>query len=169
MNAVNHRVNNQYGQIARWIPTDGNHSSDTFDWDLFVVAGNPAVHTGDNAGSDNITQENMFNSPDGLKFDKFGNLWIQTDGKYSDDGDFAGMGNNQMLLGNTLTGEISRFLVGPKECEVTGLTWSVDHRTMFVGIQLPGEKGDSLFPGGVGTIPRSAIVAIQRNDGEIIG
>ena len=50
---------------------DGNHSSDTFDWDLFVVAGNPAVHTGDNAGSDNITQENMFNSPDGLKFDKF--------------------------------------------------------------------------------------------------
>lgn len=169
VNAVNHRVNNQYGQIARWIPTDGNHSSDTFDWDLFVVAGNPAVHTGDNAGSDNITQENMFNSPDGLKFDKFGNLWIQTDGKYSDDGDFAGMGNNQMLLGNTLTGEISRFLVGPKECEVTGLTWSVDHRTMFVGIQHPGEKGDSLFPGGVGTIPRSAIVAIQRNDGEIIG
>lgn len=169
VNAVNHRVNNQYGQIARWIPTDGNHSSDTFDWDLFVVAGNPAVHTGDNAGSGNITQENMFNSPDGLKFDKFGNLWIQTDGKYSDDGDFAGMGNNQMLLGNTLTGEISRFLVGPKECEVTGLTWSVDHRTMFVGIQHPGEKGDSLFPGGVGTIPRSAIVAIQRNDGEIIG
>lgn len=169
VNAVNHRVNNQYGQIARWIPTDGNHSSDTFDWDLFVVAGNPAVHTGDNAGSDNITQENMFNSPDGLKFDKFGNLWIQTDGKYSDDGDFAGMGNNQMLLGNTLTGEISRFLVGPKECEVTGLTWSVDHKTMFVGIQHPGEKGDSLFPGGVGTIPRSAIVAIQRNDGEIIG
>ncbi|MEC8308925.1 MAG: PhoX family phosphatase, partial [Pseudomonadota bacterium] len=169
VNAVNHRVNNQYGQIARWIPTDGNHSSDTFDWDLFVVAGNPAVHTGDNAGSGNITQENMFNSPDGLKFDKFGNLWIQTDGKYSDDGDFAGMGNNQMLLGNTLTGEISRFLVGPKECEVTGLTWSVDHKTMFVGIQHPGEKGDSLFPGGVGTIPRSAIVAIQRNDGEIIG
>jgi secreted PhoX family phosphatase len=169
VNAVNHRVNNQYGQIARWIPTDGNHSSDTFDWDLFVVAGNPAVHTGDNAGSDNITQENMFNSPDGLKFDKFGNLWIQTDGKYSDDGDFAGMGNNQMLLGNTLTGEISRFLVGPKECEVTGLTWSVDHKTMFVGIQHPGEKGDSLFPGGVGTLPRSAIVAIQRNDGEIIG
>ena len=169
VNAVNHRVNNQYGQIARWIPTDGNHSSDTFDWDLFVVAGNPAVHTGDNAGSGNITQENMFNSPDGLKFDKFGNLWIQTDGKYSDDGDFAGMGNNQMLLGNTLTGEISRFLVGPKECEVTGLTWSVDHKTMFVGIQHPGEKGDSLFPGGVGTLPRSAIVAIQRNDGEIIG
>ena len=169
VNAVNHRVNNQYGQIARWIPTDGNHSSDTFDWDLFVVACNPAVHTGDNAGSGNITQENMFNSPDGLKFDKFGNLWIQTDGKYSDDGDFAGMGNNQMLLGNTLTGEISRFLVGPKECEVTGLTWSVDHKTMFVGIQHPGEKGDSLFPGGVGTIPRSAIVAIQRNDGEIIG
>ena len=110
----------------------------------------------------------MFNSPDGLKFDKFGNLWIQTDGKYSNKDGFAGMGNNQMLLGNTTTGEISRFLVGPKECEVTGLTWSVDHKTMFVGIQHPGEKGDSQFPGGAGTIPRSAIIAVTRQDGDII-
>ena len=34
------------------------------------------------------------------------------------------MGNNQMLAGDPVTGEIRRFLVGPKECEVTGLTWS---------------------------------------------
>jgi secreted PhoX family phosphatase len=33
-----------------------------------------------------------------------------------------------MLLGNSETGEIKRFLVGPKECEITGLTWSVDKK-----------------------------------------
>jgi len=169
VNGVNPRANNQYGQIARWEPVDGNHSSNAFKWDLFAVAGNPDVYTGPNAGSKNINSDNMFNSPDGLKFDKFGNLWIQTDGKYSNKDGFAGMGNNQMLLGNTTTGEISRFLVGPKECEVTGLTWSADNKTMFVGIQHPGERGDSQFPGGAGTIPRSAIIAVTKKDGGMIG
>lgn len=50
-----------------------------------------------------------------------------------------------MLLGNPNTGEIKRFLVGSKECEITGLTWSADKETMFVGIQHPGEKGGSIF------------------------
>lgn len=169
VNAVNPRASNQYGQIARWEPTDGNHSSADFKWDLFVMAGNPDVHTGLNAGSDNIHKDNMFNSPDGLKFDMFGNLWIQTDGQYSNKDGFAGMGNNQMLLGNTTSGEINRFLVGPNECEVTGLTWSADHKTMFVGIQHPGEKGNSHFPDGPGTVPRSAIIAVTQNDGGLIG
>lgn len=169
VNAVNPRASNQYGQIARWEPTDGNHSSADFKWDLFVMAGNPDVHTGLNAGSDNIHKDNMFNSPDGLKFDMFGNLWIQTDGQYSNKDGFAGMGNNQMLIGNTTNGEINRFLVGPNECEVTGLTWSADHKTMFVGIQHPGEKGNSHFPDGPGTVPRSAIIAVTQNDGGLIG
>ena len=169
VNAVNPRVGNPYGQIARWEPMDGNHASATFRWDLFAMAGNPDIHNDDFAGSANINSANLFNSPDGLRFDKFGNLWIQTDGKYSNEGDFAGMGNNQMLMANTQTGEIHRFMVGPKECEITGITWSEDHKTMFVGIQHPGEKGDSTFPGGPGTLPRSAIVAINREDGAIVG
>ena len=169
VNAINPRANNLYGQIARWAPTDGNHSSVEFNWDLFAMAGNPDVHTDANAGSSNINIDNMFNSPDGLKFDRFGNLWIQTDGDTSNEDNFAGMGNNQMLLGNTATGEISRFLVGPNGCEVTGLTWSADHKTMFVGIQHPGEDGNSTFPGGAGTVPRSAIIAVMREDGGIIG
>jgi len=84
---------------------------------------------------------NMFNSPDGLKFDSNGLLWIQTDGNYSNESDFAGQGNNQMLAGDPATGEIRRFLTGPKQAEVTGLTWSPDRHTMFVGIQHPGERG----------------------------
>jgi secreted PhoX family phosphatase len=115
------------------------------------------------------TAQNIFNSPDGIAFDSNGLLWIQTDGKYSNKDDFAGMGNNQMLIGDPESGEIKRFMVGPKEAEVTGITWSGDRKTVFVGIQHPGEKGDSHFPEGGNTVPRSSVIAIQRNDGNRIG
>jgi secreted PhoX family phosphatase len=164
----NPRVGNNYGQIVRWRPMGGDHGAAKFAWDLFVIAGNPTVHDDAYAGSENITSQNMFNSPDGIKFDEAGILWIQTDGKYSNTGDFAGMGNNQMLAADPETGDIRRFMIGPKECEITGLTWSPDRRTMFVGIQHPGEKGDSHFPEGGAAVPRSCIVAVWRDDGAMI-
>ena len=74
---------------------------------------NPTVHTGERAGSANVNADNMFNAPDGIAFDSQGRLWIQTDGKYSDEGDFAGQGNNTMLVGDPASGAIRRFLVGP--------------------------------------------------------
>ena len=170
----NPREANKYGQIVRWRPSDGDHTSDFFSWDLYVLAGNPVVHKDEGdlrAGSKNVNAGNFFNSPDGIAFDNNGMLWIQTDGKYSNKGDFEGMGNNQMLVGDTVTGEIRRFLVGPNECEVTGITFSPDRRTVFVGIQHPGEKakGNSHFPDGGDTAPRSCVVAITRDDGGVIG
>ena len=166
----NPRVGNLYGQIVRWTPADEDHTATTFDWDLYVLAGNPAVHQDINKGSANVTPDNMFNSPDGITFDKAGRLWIQTDGNYSSKGHFAGQGNNQMLCGDPETGEIRRFMVGPAACEVTGATWSEDGKTMFVGIQHPGEKGKSShFPGGGDSVPRSSVIAITKNDGGVIG
>ncbi len=165
----NPRAGNLYGQIVRWRPDGGDHLATGFSWDLYVVAGNPAVHSDANAGSGNVTPGNMFNSPDGLAFDGNGMLWIQTDGKYTDTGGFAGQGNNQMLVGDPATGAIRRFMVGPKECEVTGIAWSPDRRTLFVGIQHPGEKGNSHFPDGGDSVPRSSVIAIARADGGPIG
>lgn len=165
----NPRADNRYGQIVRWRPDGGDHTAAGYAWDLYVVAGNPTVHKDERAGSKNINADNMFNSPDGLAFDSRGGLWIQTDGSFSSEGDFAGQGNNQMLLGNTETGEISRFLVGPNACEVTGITWSADHKTMFVGIQHPGRKAESHWPDGGDSVARSAIVAVQRDDGGAMG
>ncbi|MEM9199659.1 MAG: alkaline phosphatase PhoX, partial [Pseudomonadota bacterium] len=62
------------------------------------------------------------------------------------------------------TGEIVRFLTGPSGCEVTGVCWSADLRTMFVGIQHPG----GTWPDGAG-LPRSAVVAVKRDDGGLVG
>ncbi|MEM8755787.1 MAG: alkaline phosphatase PhoX, partial [Pseudomonadota bacterium] len=108
-------------------------------------------------------------SPDGLAFDDTGLLWIQTDGNYTNEDDFAGQGNNQMLAADPATGEIRRFMVGPNGCEITGLAWTPDRKTMFVGVQHPGEKGGSHWPEGGDATPRSAVIAVKREDGGLVG
>ncbi|QFT93139.1 hypothetical protein FIU86_09805 [Roseovarius sp. THAF9] len=165
VNGPNPRQTNKYGQIVRWRPENDDHAADRFTWDLYVMAGNPDVYNNTYGGSENITAGNMFNSPDGMAFDTAGLVWIQTDGDDSNAGEFEGMGNNQMLAGDPVTGEIARFLTGPKGSEVTGLTWSTDRRTMFVGIQHP----DAPFPDGEGKLPRSSIITVKREDGAPLG
>lgn len=73
---------------------------------------------------------------------------------------------------------LRRFLVGPKECELTGVDSTPDGRTLFVGIQHPGEDGTAAAPssnwpqsqGGNATgRPRSAVVAITKDDGGVVG
>nr|VFK37837.1 MAG: hypothetical protein BECKTC1821E_GA0114239_1001115 [Candidatus Kentron sp. TC] len=171
LDAPNPRARNPYGHIVRWYPEGGDHGAETFTWDLYVMAGNPTVHKDTPyAGSDNITPENMFNAPDGLGFDGDGRLWILTDANYSNQDDFAGMGNSQMLCADPDTGEIRRFLTGPIACEITGIAFDPDYKTLFVGIQHPGEKGKvSHFPGGGDSIPRSSVLKITREDGGVIG
>ncbi len=165
-NGPNPRDINRYGQIVRWKPHNDDHGASTFDWDLYVMVGNPSVHTdGLYAGTANMNEGNLFNSPDGMMIDSSGLIWIQTDGNDDNEGDFLGNGNNQMLAGDPITGEIRRFMTGPNGCEVTGLTWSADKRTMFVGIQHPGAP----FPDGEGSLPRSAIITIKRDDGALVG
>ncbi|MEN0086955.1 MAG: PhoX family phosphatase [Pseudomonadota bacterium] len=165
VNGPNPRAENRYGQIARWYPANDDHASEEFSWDLYVMAGNPTVHDDAYAGSDNINEGNLFNSPDGMMFDTNGMLWIQTDGDDDNEGDFVGMGNNQMLAGDPATGEIRRFMTGPNGSEVTGLTWSADKRTMFVGIQHPAGS----FPDGGGKLSRSTVIAIKRQDNAPVG
>ena len=189
---VNPRSNNVWGHIVRWNEAGADPTATSFAWDIFVLAGQPSV-TDARKPTANITLDNLFNSPDGLSFDSTGRLWIQTDGNFSNVGDFAGMGNNQLLVGDVATKEIRRFLVGPSGCEVTGITWTPDRTTMFVNMQHPGEVGNhpnapKLADGKVfgdneiarsptafsqwpvrGMRPRSAVVIIRKQDGGLIG
>ena len=171
IDSANPRTNNIYGQIISWQAQNKDHAGKNFKWSIFALMGNPKVYPNDTRrGSSNINAENMFNSPDGLKFDKFGRLWIQSDGKYSNKGDYAGMGNNQMLCANPNTGEIRRFLSGPVACEITGCAFSKDSTVMFVGVQHPGEFGaKSHFPNGKNTTPRSTVIQIKKLDGGVVG
>jgi hypothetical protein len=131
-------------------------------------------------------------------------LWIQTD-----DNALTDRTNNQMLAalpgrvgdggartitntnGTTATqatfigaaatsATLRRFLVGPRECEITGVDTTPDGRTLFVGIQHPGENATdpnaptSNWPASqagpaAGVRPRSAVIAVTRTDGGIVG
>jgi secreted PhoX family phosphatase len=165
----NPRAINAYGQILRLNAKNDDHCHHEFEWDLFLVAGNPLVHEDKQRGSTNINATNMFNGPDGLRFDSQDRLWIQTDGDTSNTGKFLGHGNNQMLIGNPNTGEIRRFLTGPKGCEITGLCWNDDRTAMFVGIQHPGKDTPSEFPDGKGSMPKSSVIVVTHSDGDRIG
>ncbi|KAF0804460.1 Tat (twin-arginine translocation) pathway signal sequence domain-containing protein [Alcanivorax sp. S71-1-4] len=176
---ANPRVLNRTGHIIRW-NEDGEPAAAAFTWDIFVFGGRDQQHLKGYVPSagEYLDEDNYFASPDGLLYDESGILWIQTDmsGSQQDgsgpDGDF---GNNQMLAAIPETGEIKRFLVGPMDCEVTGVTLTPDHKTMFINIQHPGDRSEpgnftSHWPSGMaGARPRSSTVVITKDDGGVIG
>lgn len=167
--AANPRARNLFGHIIRWRESRGDAASASFDWDIFVLAGNP-IHP--EAAQRGNVKGNAFGSPDGLRFDQRGVLWIQTDAStpLMQSADYRGIGNNQMLAADPATGEIRRFLVGPPGSEVTGNTMTPDGRTLFINIQHPGEGTSSRWPDfRPDGKPRSATVAIRRVDNGLIG
>jgi len=179
VDAVNPRANNTMGNIIRW-KEDGDFDALRFQWNHFVLAGDPASSRAEARGN---VQGDAYGSPDGLWFDDRGVLWIQTDAHATNmyKGEYERLGSNMMLAADPRSGETRRFLVGPPNCEVTGVITTPDMRTMFINIQHPGESPSdrsdpdnpsrySNWPGGqAGARPRSSTVVIQRLDGGIIG
>lgn len=169
VDAANPRANNVNGHIIHWDEQGNDHTATKFSWEIFLLAGPAATETpGDNAVT--LTDANQFACPDGLWFDPRGVLWIQTDMP----GSRSAFGNNQMLAADPSSKQLRRFLVGPVECEVTGVVMTPDLRTMFVNIQHPGEysapgRFTSHWPDGGTSRPRSATVVIRKNDGGVIG
>jgi secreted PhoX family phosphatase len=181
--AVNsNRDPNPYGHIVKLREPFGDHTRQTFSWSVFLLAG-------DNFYDPSVpATQSIFGSPDGIWSDADGRIWIQTDISNSSqnraDRGYDRIGNNQMLVADGDTGEIKRFLTGPRGCEVTGVVTTPDQRTMFVNIQHPGESTtywNGLFgapsvtnPTAVsswpfGGRPRSATVVIRKLDGGVIG
>lgn len=178
----NPRSPNPYGHIVKLVPDGRDHTRTTFRWDIWVLAGDPAYD-----GRVELDDTNIFGSPDGLWVDPDGRLWIRTDISNSSQNQ-AGAGydniaNNAMLAAAPETGEIRRFLVGPRGAEITGVITTPDQTTMFVNIQHPGESTDAWGtptpenPRAVSNWPdyaaagraRSATVVIRREDGGKIG
>lgn len=177
---VNPRPNNVYGHIVKWREESGDSAANSFRWDHFVLAGDASNPDGMKRGN---IKGDAFGSPDGLWFDRRGVLWIQTDVSTSvlNKGDYANLGNNQMLAADVETGEIRRFLVGPNGCEITGCVMAPDGRSLFIDIQHPGEpaseRSDPANPRAVSNWPnfrpdgrpRSATLVIRREDGGKVG
>ena len=181
LSGANPRPANIFGHIVRWRENARDAAARVFEWDIFALAGDP--QNADENKRGNIKGD-AYGSPDGLWFDPSGRLWIQTDVSTSalNKGDYANLGNNQMLVANIESGETRRFLTGPKGCELTGMTATPDGRTLFVNIQHPGETASeranpdqptavsawpaNQFPETTGGRPRSATLVITRPDGK---
>jgi len=108
---------------------------------------------------------------------------MQTDAHASQmyKGEFARIGNNQMLACDPATGEVRRFLTGPVNCEITGIAFTPDGKSLFISVQHPGEtpsdRSDPMDPQRYSSWPdhdpqgrpRSATVVIRKRDGGVIG
>lgn len=165
---------NRYGSIIRWKEDGGDAAATRFRWETFVRAGPP--------GKGEVRGD-AFANPDGLWIDSLGTLWVQTDvsALSLNRGDFAPLGNNQLLAADPATGVFRRFLTGPRGCEITAFHTTPDNRSAFVNIQHPGETpGGFSDPDAPGRFsrwpdyepqgrPRSATVVIRRKDGDVIG
>jgi secreted PhoX family phosphatase len=179
--AANPRKNNLFGHIIHWLEDNNDPAATAFRWDIFALAGRPDATAPEHKNG--RYQGDTFGSPDGLHYDANGILWIQTDISTStlNRKEYADTGHNMMLASIPSTGEIKRFLTGPAGCEITGISFTADHRTLFVNIQHPGEPASELsdpaaptaisrWPDGAQSgRPRSATVVIRKDDGGVIG
>lgn len=171
---------NPYGHIVRL--RDSKHHDSEFEWDIFLLAGDPMYDAAV------PPEQPAFGSPDGIWVDPDGRVWVQTDISNSSqnraDRGYDNIGNNQMLAADPRTGEVRRFLTGPRGCEITGVITTPDQKTMFINVQHPGESTtywNDMFgaptPSNPSTVsswpyggrPRPATVVIRKLDGRKIG
>lgn len=184
---------NVNGHIIRWKEQGGLHNATVFQWDVYLFGAE--ADAAENINLSGLSDANDFSSPDGLWFDPRGMLWIQTDdGAYTDEtncmmlaalpGQVGDGGKKQVGAVETYIGKkptqssLSRFLVGPVECEITGIAMTPDCKTLFVNIQHPGEDGSltkitSHWPASQTNAaaisrPRSGTVMVTRKDGGVI-
>lgn len=194
---------NPNGHIVRFADDNADPASLSFKWDVYLFGARATASADVNLSQ--LTADNDFSSPDGLWFSHAapGLLWLETDdGAYTDvtncmllaalpgtvgDGaaktitnvDGATTRTQATFVGKAPgTDGLRRFLVGPADCEITGIAESGDGRALFVNIQHPGEGSSNIadpstfishWPEGGTARPRSATVVITKDDGGLIG
>jgi len=198
---------NVNGHIMRMEEVGNDASATSFNWDIYLFGAQADASSNINISkltddNDFSSPDGLF-----FSHVTKGLLWIQTDdGYYTDvtncmmlaavpgsynDGKNTQITNiavptngdaNQTI--STYVGEeastdkLKRFLVGPKECEITGIAETPDGKTIFVNIQHPGERTRDLsdtssygshWPDEGNSRPRSATIVITKDDGGIVG
>ncbi|WP_228035647.1 PhoX family protein [Oculatella sp. LEGE 06141] len=197
---------NVNGHVIRWRESGNDPAATTFSWDVYLFGSQADAEADVNLSGLTDENDFSSPDGIWFSEAMPGLLWIQTDdGYYTDttncmmlaalpgsvgDGE-AKMVTNKAVPTNadgdqmvkTYVGQaasptvLRRFLVGPRDCEITGITESPDGKAIFVNIQHPGENSESAtdptqftshWPDGGNARPRSATVIITRNDGGTI-
>ncbi|MES2271962.1 MAG: alkaline phosphatase PhoX [Pseudomonadota bacterium] len=170
VDAPNPRVANLCGHILKFRETDDSPLATGFTWEVFLLAGNPALAEDNLKGNIN---GDIFSSPDGLRIDPQGRLWVQTDHNLTGSvGTIGGVaqtqesafGNNSMYHVDQTSKLSKRFLVGPVGCEITGIAYTPDLKNFFINIQHPTGNWPV-----AGQLPRSSTIVVSRTDAQPVG
>jgi len=167
--AANPRTRNRHGHIIKFKEEGDSPLATTFSWEIFLLAGDPELAGfGDNLEGD--INGDTFSSPDGIRIDPQGRLWVQTDhsvpgtsGKPNTSIEDI-FGQNAMFYIDQESKKSMRFLVGPEGCEITGLAYTPDLTNFFINIQHPTGN----WPVD-GKEPRSSTLVVRRRDAPPIG
>ncbi|MCM3791236.1 DUF839 domain-containing protein [Domibacillus indicus] len=152
----NAKHGNIHGHITRFLETNDDLGSLTFDFEIFACGG----------------RQSGFSAPDNLTFDSEGNLWTVTDMSSGsmNKGVFETFKNNGVFViptSGAAMGEAYQFASAPIDAELTGPCFTDDETTLFLAVQHPGEETEdinnptSMWPHRKGdNQPRPSVVAI---------
>ena len=175
VDAPNPRAENKNGHIIELTEADDDATATRFDWDLFLVCGDP-----DEAGTYFGGWEGPvtpISCPDNVAFDSEGNLWISTDGQPS--GIKKADGLFRVPVSGDDRGFLVQFLAVPNQAETCGPVIHDQDGSVFVAVQHPGEDGSwddqqSYFPDyleqgenedGSWRGPRPSVIQVTRDRG----
>lgn len=168
----NPRTVNRNGHIIKWKETGNSPLATKFTWEMFLLAGDPSESAA-NGGNANLVGNingDTFSSPDGLRIDPKGRLWVQTDHSITSTSGVTGktlldvFGNNSMYHIDQTSKQSKRFLVGPVGCEITGIAYTPDLKSFFINIQHPTGNWPV-----AGAQPRSSTIVVRRTDAKPVG
>jgi secreted PhoX family phosphatase len=187
LNAANPRPDNRSGHIIEITEAGDDATATRFQWDVFLLAGDPAVgrfivdardlapgkvetEATYAAGYPNRAEIARLHCPDNLGIDPQGRLWIVSD---TDTRERPNNGCFVVPTAGADRGLLRQLASGPTGCEVSGCEFTPDGRTLFLSIQHPGEGGSldnphSHWPDGNGLPARSTLLAIEREDGAAV-
>ncbi|WP_153503758.1 PhoX family protein [Cumulibacter manganitolerans] len=157
---ANPRTANKHGHVMEVMENGNASTAESFSWSIFLLCGDPNDPSTYFAGADK-SKVSPISCPDNVTFDKYGNLWISTDGNQ--------LGAHDRLYGvateGKYRGEVRQFLSVPTGAETCG-PWVGDER-VFVCVQHPGETDDASYetpsshwPDGGSSIPRPSVVGV---------
>ncbi|WP_213451500.1 PhoX family protein [Rhizomonospora bruguierae] len=166
---ANPRPGNKHGHILAITEDGGDHTAETFTWELPIVCGDPTDPSTYFAGYDK-SKVSPISCPDNVAFDGAGNLWIATDGN--------ALGSNDGLFATAVEGpekgHLKQFLTVPYGAETCGPFITGDNRSVFVAVQHPGEITGASLEEPASTWPdgdfsKPGVVVTWRLDGGAIG
>lgn len=179
-NVANPRAESAFGHIIEMTPPDGDHAADTYDWEILVQCGDPAVAEVGAVWNPAVSKDGWFGMPDNCAMDSQGRLWISTDGNAGDktgrtDGVWA------METEGEARGTSKHFFRVPVGAELCGPEFAPGDTELFVAIQHPGEEdveGNGATFENPGTrwpdfddamTVRPSVMVIKKDDGGTIG